>query len=81
MLSEKGKTSAEIMNTPFSYAGNIISTLKGFNDKTFLTKHSFYRLYSIQTVNCGTSSWLNFFMKKEEKEELFNRGFRRRLIS
>lgn len=75
MLSEKGKTSAEIMNTPFSYAGNIISTLKGFNDKTFLTKHSFYHLYSIQTVNCGTSSWLNFFMKKEEKEELFNRGF------
>lgn len=75
MLSERGKTSAEIMNTPFSYAGNIISTLKGFNDKTFLTKHSFYRLYSIQTVNCGTSSWLNFFMKKEEKEELFNRGF------
>ncbi|MBL1220203.1 patatin-like phospholipase family protein [Chryseobacterium sp. L7] len=75
LLSEKGKTSEEILKTPFSYAGNIISTLKGFNDKSFLTKHSFYRLYSIQTVNCGTSSWLNFFMKKEEKEDLFNRGF------
>jgi NTE family protein len=75
ILSEKGKTSEQILKTPFSYAGNIISTLKGFNDKTFLTKHTFYRLYSIQSVNCGTSSWLNFFMKKEEKEELFNRGF------
>ncbi|UKB82666.1 patatin-like phospholipase family protein [Chryseobacterium sp. MEBOG06] len=75
LLSEKGKTSEEILKSPFSYAGNIISTLKGFNDKTFLTKHTFYRLYSIQTVNCGTSSWLNFFMKKEEKEELFNKGF------
>ncbi|WP_278352154.1 patatin-like phospholipase family protein [Chryseobacterium gleum] len=75
ILSEKGKTSEEILKTPFSYAGNIISTLKGFNDKTFLTKHTFYKLYSIQTVNCGTSSWLNFFMKREEKEELFNRGF------
>ncbi|WP_276877713.1 patatin-like phospholipase family protein [Chryseobacterium joostei] len=75
ILSEKGKTSREILKTPFSYAGNIISTLKGFNDKTFLTKHTFYRLYSIQSVNCGTSSWLNFFMKKEEKEDLFNRGF------
>ncbi|NIF04587.1 patatin [Chryseobacterium sp. Tr-659] len=75
MLSEKGKTSKEILKTPFSYAGNIINTLKGFNDKTFLTKHTFYKLYSIQTVNCGTSSWLNFFMKREEKEELFNRGF------
>lgn len=75
LLSEKGKTSEEILKTPFSYAGNIISTLQGFNDKVFLTKHSFYRLYSIQTVNCGTNSWLNFFMKKEEKEDLFNRGF------
>lgn len=75
LLSEKWKTSEEILKTPFSYAGNIISTLKGFNDKSFLTKHSFYRLFSIQSVNCGTSSWLNFFMKKEEKEDLFNRGF------
>ncbi|MFC3161206.1 NTE family protein [Chryseobacterium arachidis] len=75
ILSEKGKTSEQILKSPLSFAGNIISTLKGFNDKTFLTKHTFYHLFSIQTVNCGTSSWLNFFMKKEEKEELFNRGF------
>ncbi|WPO81710.1 patatin-like phospholipase family protein [Chryseobacterium sp. JJR-5R] len=75
ILSEKGKTSEEILKSPFTYAGNIIDTLKGFNDKTFLTKHTFYHLFSIQTVNCGTSSWLNFFMKREEKEELFNRGF------
>jgi NTE family protein len=75
ILSEKGKTSEEILKSPLSFAGNIISTLKGFNDKTFLTKHTFYHLFSIQTVNCGTSNWLNFFMKKEEKEELFNRGF------
>jgi NTE family protein len=75
LLSDKRKTSAQILKSPLTYAGNIISTLKGFNDKTFLTKHTFYKLYSIQTVNCGTSSWLNFFMKKEEKEELFNRGF------
>lgn len=75
LLSDKGKTSAQILASPLSYAGNIISTLKGFNDKTFLTKHTFYHLFSIQTVNCGSSSWLNFFMKREEKEELFNRGF------
>lgn len=75
ILSEKGKTSQEVLKSPLSFAGNIISTLKGFNDKTFLTKHTFYHLFSIQTVNCGTSNWLNFFMKKEEKEELFNRGF------
>lgn len=75
LLSEKGKTAAQILKSPLSYSGNIISTLKGFNDKTFLTKHTFYHLFSIQTVNCGSSSWLNFFMKRDEKEELFNRGF------
>ncbi|MBW8523886.1 patatin-like phospholipase family protein [Chryseobacterium chendengshani] len=75
ILGEKGKTSEQILKTPLSYAGNIIGTLKGFNDKTFLTKYSFYNLYSIKTVNCGTSSWLNFFMKREEKEQLFNAGF------
>lgn len=75
LLSEKGKTASQVLKSPLSYAGNIISTLKGFNDKTFLTKHTFYHLFSIQTVNCGSSSWLNFFMKRDEKEELFNRGF------
>ena len=38
-------------------------------------RQTFYHLFSIQTVNCGKSSWLNFFMKRTEKEELFNRGF------
>ncbi len=75
IASSKVKTSEQIMKTPFSFAGNIISTIQGFNDKSFLTKHTFYHLYSIQTVNCGDSSWLNFFMKREEKEDLFNRGF------
>lgn len=75
ILKEKGKTSEQIMRTPLSYAGNIIDTLRGFNDKSFLTKNSFYNLYSIKTVNCGTSNWLNFFMKREEKEQLFNAGF------
>ncbi|ANF51879.1 patatin [Chryseobacterium glaciei] len=75
ILSEKGKTSEQILKSPFSFAGNILSTLKGFNDKSFLTKHTFYHSFSIQTVNCGESSWLNFFMKREEKEDLFNRGF------
>jgi NTE family protein len=74
LLSEKGKTSEEILKTPFSYAGNIISTLKVLMIKLFLP--------NIVSIDCtvyrpltGTSSWLNFFMKKEEKEDLFNRGF------
>ncbi|WP_262148737.1 patatin-like phospholipase family protein [Chryseobacterium foetidum] len=75
MLTDKQHTSDEILKTPLSFAGNIISTMKGFNDKAFLSKYSFYDIYSIQNVNCGKSNWLNFFMEKEEKEDLFNRGF------
>jgi NTE family protein len=75
IIKDKGCSSKEVLRTPLSFSGNIISTLRGFNDKTFLTKYSFYDLYSIQTVDCGKSNWLNFFMKKEEKEDLFNRGF------
>jgi NTE family protein len=73
--SEKGKTSAEIMKSPLTFVGNIIGTLRGFNDKSFLTKYAFYNNFSIKTVNCGTSNWLNFFMKKDEKEQLYNAGF------
>lgn len=73
--ANQNKTSENIMKTPFSYAGNIINTLKEFNDKSFLTKHTFYKLFSIQTVDCSPSSWLNFFMSREEKERLFNAGF------
>lgn len=75
ILSEKGKTAAQILKSPVTFSGNIIGTLRGFNDKSFLTKYSFYRNFSIKTVNCGGSNWLNFFMKREEKEQLFNAGF------
>lgn len=58
-----------------TYGGNILSTIRGFNDNSFLTKYSFYNRYSVSSINCYNSNWLNFKMKKEEKQDLFNRGF------
>ncbi|QFG52967.1 patatin-like phospholipase family protein [Chryseobacterium sp.] len=74
--AENGLGSKEILKGPGSYLMNIFDTLRGYNDKTFLTKYTFYSKHSIQTVDCSPSSWLNFFMKDAEKTELFNKGFR-----
>lgn len=72
----RGSGSKEILKSPVSFISNIFDTLKGFNDKTFLTKYTFYSTHSIQYVDCSPSNWLNFFMDEHEKTELFNKGFR-----
>lgn len=71
----RGSGSKVILKSPFSFLLGIFDTLKGYNDKTFLTKYSFYSTHSIQTVDCSPSNWLNFFMQDKEKTELFNKGF------
>lgn len=72
----RGPGSKNILKSPFSFLGSIFDTLKGYNDKTFLTKYTFYSTHSIQYVDCSPSNWLNFFMEDREKTELFNKGFR-----
>lgn len=74
--AENGLGSSKILKTPLSYLMNIFDTLRGYNDKTFLNKYTFYSKHSIQSVDCSPSSWLNFFMQDAEKTELFNKGFR-----
>lgn len=74
--AENGLGSSRILKTPFSFLVNIFDTLKGYNDKMFLNKYSFYNKHSIQSVDCSPSSWLNFFMEDQEKIVLFNKGFR-----
>ena len=71
----RGDGKQKILKSPFSFLGNIINTLRGYNDKTFLTKYSFYSKHCIQDVNCSPSNWLNFYMDEKEKLMLFNRGF------
>ncbi|CAD7798519.1 hypothetical protein CHRY9390_00348 [Chryseobacterium aquaeductus] len=71
----RGAGSKVILKSPGSFIGNIFDTLKGFNDKAFLNKYTFYSSHSIQFVDCSPSNWLNFFMEDKEKTELFNKGF------
>lgn len=72
----RGSGSKNLLKSPFSLLGGIFDTLKGYNDKTFLTKYTFYSTHNIQYVDCSPSNWLNFFMKDDEKKVLFNKGFR-----
>ncbi len=72
---QRGSGSKKLLKSPFSFLGGIFDTLKGYNDKSFLNKYSFYSSHSIQTVDCSPSNWLNFFMEDKEKTELFNKGF------
>lgn len=71
----RGVGSKGILKSPGSFLGSIFDTLKGYNDKSFLTKYTFYTSHSIQFVDCSPSNWLNFFMEDKEKRELFNKGF------
>ena len=72
----RGPGSKNILKSPLTFLGGIFDTLKGYNDKTFLTKYTFYSTHSIQYVDCSPSNWLNFFMQDDEKIVLFNKGFR-----
>lgn len=72
----RGPGSKNLLKSPASLLGGIFDTLKGYNDKSFLTKYTFYSTHSIQYVDCSPSNWLNFFMLDKEKTELFNKGFR-----
>ena len=76
MGETRGLGSENILKSPGSFLGAIFDTLKGYNDKTFLTKYTFYSTHSIQYVDCSPSNWLNFFMQDDEKTILFNKGFR-----
>ena len=76
MGETRGPGSENILKSPGSFLGAIFDTLKGYNDKTFLTKYTFYSTHSIQYVDCSPSNWLNFFMQDDEKTILFNKGFR-----
>ncbi|MEP7375898.1 MAG: patatin-like phospholipase family protein [Chitinophagaceae bacterium] len=77
----KKGTALAVLNLPKffkslpAYGGQIIDTIRSFNDNSFLMKYSFYNKYAIAEVNCNPSNWLNFEMTETEKKALYNKGF------
>lgn len=56
-----------------AYVGAIISTLRSNTDKDFINKNKAFTL-GIKEVDLSGHSWLNFFMKDDEKQKIFQQG-------
>ncbi|MER3498188.1 MAG: hypothetical protein C4308_05880 [Chitinophagaceae bacterium] len=57
----------------FNYLMSIFSTLRFHTDRDFMLKNRAYEL-GVQPVELAGHSWLNFFMKDDEKREIFRKG-------
>jgi NTE family protein len=68
----KGQTTNKLKSI-FEYVGAIISTLRSSTDKDFINKNKAFTL-AVTEVNLKGHSWLNFFMKDEEKRVIFRKG-------
>jgi len=62
-------------NSFFSYLASLFSTIRFNFDRDFITKNRAYNL-GVKSVDVREHNWLNFFMKDEEKIELFRKGAR-----
>lgn len=60
-------------STLFKYIASIFSTIRFNFDRDFITKNRAYNL-GVKEVDVRQHSWLNFFMKDDEKIELFRKG-------
>lgn len=60
-------------NTFFSYIASLFATIRFNFDRDFITKNRAYNL-GVHSIDVREHSWLNFFMKDEEKIALFKKG-------
>jgi NTE family protein len=57
----------------FSYLSALFSTIRFNFDRDFTTKNRAYN-FGVKLIDVKQHSWLNFFMKDDEKIELFRKG-------
>jgi NTE family protein len=57
----------------FSYIASLFATIRFNFDRDFITKNRAYNM-GVRSIDVQDHSWLNFFMKENEKVELFRKG-------
>ena len=57
----------------FDYVYSLFSTIRFNFDRDFITKNRAYTI-GVKNIDVRAHNWLNFFMKDEEKIELFRKG-------
>lgn len=60
-------------NSLFKYIFSLFSTIRFNFDRDFITKNRAFN-YGVKNIDVQEHSWLNFFMKDEEKIVLFRKG-------
>lgn len=61
------------VNSIGNLAGNMVSTMRFFYDRDFMSKHNDFKK-TVRSIDTGAISWLNFALTNQEKIELFFRG-------
>ncbi|MBK8880120.1 MAG: hypothetical protein IPN74_16785 [Haliscomenobacter sp.] len=55
------------------YLGKMLSALRSHYDKDFLQQHAVYQK-GVGKIDLSKFNWLNFFLKDDDKKELFFKG-------
>lgn len=69
---EDDAASRQIITYP-SLVGAMVSTMRFFYDRDFMSKHNMYNK-TVRSIDTGKIHWLNFDLTDENKIELFFRG-------
>lgn len=69
VLDYASKTNASF----FGYVGSLFSTIRFNFDRDFTTKNRAFNK-GVKSIDVREHNWLNFFMKDEEKVQLFRKG-------
>ncbi len=72
-LGGDGVEKANEINSFGAYASSLLSTLRSTTDKNFINGNKAFTI-GIKEVDMTGHSWLNFFMKDEEKQIIFAKG-------
>lgn len=72
-LEYEDETLSNEIDSVLGEVGSIVSTMRYFYDRDFLSKHDMYRR-TVRSIDTGQIHWLNFDMQEKEKLELFYRG-------
>ena len=72
-LEYEDESIANVVNSELREIGSIVSTMRYFYDRDFLSKNDMYKR-TVRSIDTGQIHWLNFALSETDKLELFFRG-------
>ena len=72
-LEYEDESLSNVVNSEVREVGSIVSTMRYFYDRDFLSKNDMYKR-TVRSIDTGQIHWLNFALTETDKLELFFRG-------